>query len=191
MSWPFRTSRAVTVLSPEVEALLRGGRFADGNPAADGNSAGDGTQSPGLPPLPGTFRAGLLAAYERRGGAPSSGLSLLVRDIRWPVASLTAAAAACVVILAGALPGGGLAADRPAGALASRTAASAGLATRRGSSPALRASPSKAGERELAFVGGEWEHVHPLPASVAKVRVVNDQNLPLIGVGWTPDLDGP
>jgi len=174
MSWPFRTSRAVTALSPEVEALLRGGPA--GGTGATG-SVGDGAPTCVAPELPGEFKARFFAAYERRGRAPTSGLRLLVGEIRWPAAALSAVAGACVVMFAGASSGGDPIASRSVAPVPVRVVGEAGV--------------SRAGERQLAFVGGDWEHVHPLPTSTASVRVVDDQNLPLIGVGWTPDLDGP
>lgn len=180
---PASADRSATSLSPDVESLLRAvASTAVGSPEAGTPAA-----------LPGRFKAELLAAYERRGAAPASRLRLLVRDVRWPAAALSAAAAACVVVFAGALSGGE---TRPGGSSAG-VASSGGASLAGAFAPSARApradgrSRVRGVERELAFVGGEWEHVHPLPSSVAKVRVVDDQSLPLIGVGWTPDLDGP
>jgi hypothetical protein len=123
--------------------------------------------------LPGDAKAHLLAAYERRGGVPASGLRLLLGGVRWPFAAASAAAAAVLVVFSGSL-GSGAGLDSPG-------MGQAGLTAARGNAPMRVAL-----ERPLS-----WERVHPLPKSAARVRVVDDQNLPLISVGWSPDLDGP
>lgn len=145
----------VTPLSPPVDAALRA---CAASPRLD---------------LPGDAKAHLLAAYERRGGVPASGLRLLLGGVRWPAAAVSAAAAAVLVVFSGSL-GSGTALDAPG-------IGQAGLTSARASAPMRVAL-----ERPLS-----WERVHPLPKSAARVRVVDDQNLPLISVGWTPDLDGP
>ena len=109
-----------------------------------------------------------MAAYERRGAAPASGLRLLLGGVRWSAAATSAAAAAVLVIFSGALGSSEL----PLPGQAGLTAANAGVAR------------EEARERPL-----EWERIHPLPSTVAPVRVVNDNTLSLIG--WAPDLDGP
>lgn len=110
MTWPFRTPESASsrasirplsseTLSSATEGLLRA--CASGAPVG----------------LPGDAKARLLAAYERRGGAPSSGLRLvptILGGLRWQTASLSAAAAAAVVIVVGSLGSGPA---RPGGAL--------------------------------------------------------------------------
>lgn len=145
----------VTPLSPRAESALRA--------CAGFTSVG----------LPGDAKAHLLAAYERQGGVPASGLRLLLGGVRWPAAAISAAAAAVLVVFSGSLGSGG--------GLGAPVLGQAGLTEARANAPSRSVV-----ERPLT-----WEHVHPLPKSSARVRVVDDQNLPLIGVGWTPDLDGP
>lgn len=155
----------VTPLSPPVDAALRA---CAASPRLD---------------LPGDAKAHLLAAYERRGGVPASGLRLLLGGVRWPAAAVSAAAAAVLVVFSGSL-GSGTAPDAPgidAPVIDAPGIGQARLTAARGNAP-MRAAL----ERPLS-----WERVHPLPKSAARVRVVDDQNLPLISVGWTPDLDGP
>ena len=172
MTWPFRTPESASsrasirplsseTLSSATEGLLRA--CASGAPVG----------------LPGDAKARLLAAYERRGGAPSSGLRLvptILGGLRWQTASLSAAAAAAVVIVVGSLGSG---ADASRGGLSGSGASLAGVGER-------RVASRRSIERPLA-----WERVHPLPSVASKVRVVDDQNLSVIGVGFTPDLDGP
>jgi hypothetical protein len=146
-------------------------------------------------PVPGDARARLLAAYERR-GAPASRWRVLLGggasgDRSWAPATLSAVAAACLVVVGGALTTGGPASSAPdasGGGVAGRI----GPAGLTGMGPtALRTAGLRPGERALAFSDARWQAVHPLPSRTARVRLVNDQNLSLIGVGWTPDLEGP
>lgn len=123
--------------------------------------------------LPDDAKTRLLAEFERRASRPRSRMGLLIESVRWPVG--VAAAAAVAVLVVGFTLGGATASDPGVAASRPATARAPGAPAR-----------GAAGERALA-----WESFHPLPSSSPRVRVVDDQNLPLLGVGWTPGLDGP
>ena len=169
MSRPLRSppsaydDQGVTSLSPFLSPSL--------SPKIE-NLLRESAARPG-PALPGDAKAHLLSAYERRGTAPASGLRLVLGGVRWSSAAVSAAAAAALVVFSGSL-----------GSESVVLPAQTGLTSAIAHSPTASARLSL--ERPLV-----WEKVHPLPSAVAKFRVVDDQSLPLIGVGWTPVLDGP
>jgi hypothetical protein len=141
-----------------------------------------------LPPreLPGDAKARLLAAYARRSSGPASRFQLLLGGIRWSAAAASAAAAAVVVAFAGALAGGdSLPSSEDGVSGANGIVADAALATSAADPAADPSLGGRTAQRERAL---SWSRVHPLPSAPPRVRVVNDPNLPLIGVGWTPDL---
>lgn len=153
----------VTPLSSQVRGLLT-----------------ESARRPG-PVLPGDTKALLLAAYERRGSAPASGLRLLLGGVRWSVAALSAAAAAILVVFSGSLSS----VDAGAGELANPVSASLRSAhTSTGGALSATTGVSLTAERPIV-----WEQIHPLPSASARLRVIDDQSLSLIG--WTPDLEGP
>lgn len=138
--------------------------------------------------LPDDAKTRLLAEFERRGSRPRSRMGLLIESVRWPVGAAAAAAAAVLVV--GFTLGGATASDPGLEASRLTTARAPGAPDRgvtdRGVTDRGVTARGAAGERALA-----WESFHPLPSSSPRVRVVDDQNLPLLGVGWTPGLDGP
>lgn len=193
MPWPLRTSRSVTPLSSAAEGFLRASAAATGK---------SGRGASPVPSLRGDAKARLLAEFARRDAAPASRLRLLLGDIRWPAASLSAVVAAAAVLSLGSTIGGIRLSDisgdsGPAESLRMRDVAAPAV-TPIALSPAAvmpsAVSPTGTGVGERALPTKSalaWERFHPLPASSPRVRVVDDQNLSLIGVGWTPDLDGP